>query len=84
MPTVVHAARVTPGPASGTRHATPKQRMVTIWRAVAASVRTRPTATVVEICCPRCRRWRSPRRFDTHANACARCKATLCREAGRP
>ncbi|GIF51128.1 hypothetical protein DFJ67_0279 [Asanoa ferruginea] len=41
-------------------------------------------ATVVEICCPRCLGWRKPRRFDTHANACTQCKATLAREVWRP
>ncbi|GIF75305.1 hypothetical protein [Asanoa siamensis] len=59
-------------------------RVVTLCRAVAAStglVLGPPSATVVEIRCPRCHHWRKPRRFDTHANACAHCKATLGREA---
>ncbi|GIF68763.1 hypothetical protein Ais01nite_67980 [Asanoa ishikariensis] len=54
-------------------------RVVAFCRALAGS-----TTTVVEICCPRCFQWRKPRRFDTLANACTRCKATLAREVWRP
>ena len=62
-------------------------RVVAFCRALADSTATvvgAPAATVVEIRCPRCHRWRKPRRFDTHANACTRCKATLGREVWRP
>ncbi|MEV4538246.1 hypothetical protein AB0J82_31140 [Asanoa sp. NPDC049518] len=62
-------------------------RVVAFCRAVADStviVVGAASATVVEIRCPRCRRWHKPRRFDIHTNACTRCKATLAREVWRP